>query len=264
MRQLAKRLGMTADWLYQDPWPALEKAFAHTYRDGGLQKILAGEVLEVKLRPNDAYQTPSDKIEFAATGSLNEATPLPTQLPLPRSGSWLVLLNSSTAKYTHSQFTDVFGPIPQVVWVHPADAGQRSIKDNDRVAVFNELAVVTLHAKVTDKVLTGTLWAPRPLTGLNGVPLNALVPGDFSSYRRRAHIQFRKSGNQASDGVFGKWRIRPLGGNAREVMVRRCDYASSYFFVDISSCCPVGTILFLQLSQCFFQNGEPLFVFGVS
>jgi anaerobic selenocysteine-containing dehydrogenase len=33
------------------------------------------------------------------------------------------------------------------------------------------------NAKVTDKVLTGTLWAPRPLTGLNGVPLNALVPG---------------------------------------------------------------------------------------
>ncbi len=45
------------------------------------------------------------------------------------------------------------------------------------VAVFNELATVTLRAKVTAKVPTGTLWAPRPLTGLNGVPLNALVPG---------------------------------------------------------------------------------------
>ena len=35
-------------------------------------------------------------------------------------------------------------------------------------------------------------------------------------------------------------------------------------FVASSSCCQAGAILFLQLSQCFFQNWEPLFVFGVS
>ncbi len=177
MQQLAKRLGLTAGWLYEDPWAALEKALAHTYREGGLKNVLAGEVLEVALRPNDAYQTPSGKIELAATASNGESTPLPTQQPLPHADAWLVLLNSSVAKYTHSQFTDVYGPIPQVVWVHPEDAGQRSIKENDLVAIFNELATVTLHAKVTAKVPTGTLWAPRPLTGLNGVPLNALVPG---------------------------------------------------------------------------------------
>ena len=81
------------------------------------------------------------------------------------------------ANYTHSQFTDVFGPIPQVVWVHPEDAANRSITDNEVVAVFNELATVTLRANLTDRVLPGNLWAPRPLIGLNGVPLNALIPG---------------------------------------------------------------------------------------
>ena len=177
MQQFAKRLRLTDGWLYVDPWAALEKTLAHTYREGGVKHLLAGEVLEVKLRPNDAYQTPSGKIEFAATASQGGSTPLPIQHPLPRAGSWLVLLNSSVANYTHSQFTDVFGPIPQVVWVHPEDAAHRSIEDNDVVAVFNELATVTLRAKVTDRVLPGTLWAPRPLTGLNGVPLNALVPG---------------------------------------------------------------------------------------
>ena len=145
----------------------------------GLKNLLAGEVLEVKLKPNEAYQTPSGKIEFAATLSPAGAAPLPTQQTLPSAESWFVLLNSSTAKYTHSQFTDVYGPIPQVVWVNPEDAGQRSIEENDLVAVFNELATVTLYAKVTAKVPSGTLWAPRPLTGLNGVPLNALVPGIF-------------------------------------------------------------------------------------
>ena len=177
MRQLAKRLGLTADCLCEDPWAALDKTFAHTYRKGGVKHLLAGEVLEVKLRPNDAYQTPTGKIEFAATVSQSGATPLPIQHPLPCAESWLVLLNSSVANYTHSQFTDVFGPIPQVVWVHPEDAAHRSIGENEVVAVFNQLATVTLRAKVTDRVLPGTLWAPRPLTGLNGVPLNALVPG---------------------------------------------------------------------------------------
>jgi anaerobic selenocysteine-containing dehydrogenase len=177
MQQLAKRLGLTADWLYEDPWAALEKALAHTYREGGLHNLLSGEVLELKSRPNQVYQTPSGKIEFAVTVSHDASTPLPTQHPLPREKTWLVLLNSSTPKYTHSQFTDVYGPIPKVVWVHPKDAGQRAIEKNDVVAVFNELATVTVHATVTDRVLPGTLWVPRPLIGINGVPLNALVPG---------------------------------------------------------------------------------------
>ncbi len=177
MQRLAKRLGLTADWLYEDPWTALEKALAETYREGGLKNILAGDVLEMKLPPSDVYQTPSGKIEFAATATHAGAAPLPTQQPLPSAASGFVLLNSSIAKYTHSQFTDVYGPIPQVVWIHPQDAAAQRIAENDRVAVYNELATVTLHAKVTAKVAPGTLWAPRPLTGLNGVPLNALVPG---------------------------------------------------------------------------------------
>jgi anaerobic selenocysteine-containing dehydrogenase len=177
MRQLAKRLGLTADWLNQDPWAALEKALAHTYRNGSLQNLLAGEMLEVNLQPINAYQTPSAKIEFAATALHGGSTPLPTQQPLPAADAWMVLLNSSVTHYTHSQFTDVYGPIPEVVWVHPEDAEQRAIEEKGVVAVFNELATVTVYAKVTDRVLPGTLWAPRPLTGLNGVSLNALVPG---------------------------------------------------------------------------------------
>ncbi|WP_372681229.1 molybdopterin-dependent oxidoreductase [Desulfosarcina sp.] len=177
MQRLAERLGLTADWLYEDPWEALEKTLGHTFREGGVKQLLAGEVLEVKRRPNDAYQTPSGKIELAATVSHAGSTPLPVQHSLPLEESWMVLLNSSVANYTHSQFTDVFGPIPPVVWVHPDDAANRSIEENDVVAVSNELALVTVRAKVTDRILPGTLWAPRPLTGLNGVPLNSLVPG---------------------------------------------------------------------------------------
>jgi hypothetical protein len=37
--------------------------------------------------------------------------------------------------------------------------------------------LMSLLAKVTDKISIGTFWAPRPLTGLNGEPLNSLAPG---------------------------------------------------------------------------------------
>lgn len=177
MRQLAGRLGLTDPWLYEDPWTALDKTLEKTYRQGGLTDILAGEVLEVRLRSNRTYQTPSGKIEFAATSPPGGTASLPEQHPLPTAGSGFILLNSAIANYTHSQFTDVYGPIPQVVWIHPQDAGRLSIGNHDRVEVFNGLATVTLHAKVTTRVPEGALWAPRPLTGLNGVPLNALVPG---------------------------------------------------------------------------------------
>jgi len=177
MRQLANRITMDAPWLHEEPWAALEKALAHAYREGGLNDILAGEVLRMNLRPADQYPTPSGKIEFAATSTPNDAAHLPTQHPLSTEQDDFVLLNSASANYTHSQFTDVYGPIPPIVWIHPEDAGRLAIADNACVAVFNDLATVTLHARLTDKVLPGTLWAPRPLNGLNGVPLNALVPG---------------------------------------------------------------------------------------
>jgi anaerobic selenocysteine-containing dehydrogenase len=79
--------------------------------------------------------------------------------------------------HLYSQFTDVYGPIPQIVWINPKDASKIGILDGEIVAIFNELGAVTLKAEITDKVSMGTLWAPRPLIGLNGFPLNTLAPG---------------------------------------------------------------------------------------
>ena len=70
----------------------------------------------------------------------------------------------------------MYGPIPQVVWIHPEDARRLDIEGDDVVTLHNALAKVTLRAEVTDRIAEGCLWAPRPLIGLNGVPLNSLVP----------------------------------------------------------------------------------------
>ncbi len=177
MQQLADRLKIDVPGLQADPWAVLESALAHTFRSGGLPELLGGEMLQVQLRPADSYQTRSGKIEFASASASGVAAPLPTQLPVSKTENEFVLLTSATANYTHSQFTDVYGPIPPRVWIHPADAARLAIKDDVLVSLSNDLAAITLHARVTGKVLPGSVWAPRPVAGLNGVPVNALVPG---------------------------------------------------------------------------------------
>jgi len=178
MQELAKKIKNTEAWLFEDPWQSLDKAFKDTYKNGQLKDILEGEVLEIGLKPLNRYQTPSEKIEFSASTALDiGVSRLPFQEELESDEQSFVLLNSAIPKYTHSQFTDVYGPIPEIVWINPKDAEKLGIQDGKIVEVFNDFGNVVLKAKVTDKISIGTFWAPRPLTGLNGEPLNSLAPG---------------------------------------------------------------------------------------
>ena len=122
------------------------------------------------------YQTPSGKIEFCSVKAEElGVTQLPSQLPHEVGEGWFILLNSSTANYTHSQFRDVYGPIPQIVWINPRDADELSVEDGEYVTLFNDLGEVTVQGVVTEKVSRGILWSPRPLTGCDGNPLNSLA-----------------------------------------------------------------------------------------
>ena len=178
MTELARRLGRDEPWLYQDPWRELAHASRDSFVSGGLPELLAGKVLKLKAKPRREYQTPSGKIEFSSQSAAPlGACPLPRQEPLPGEDGWFVLLNSASAKYTHSQFTDVYGPIPALVWINPLDAAELGIGQGEEVCLRNESARVVLRAELTGKIGRGSLWAPRPCQGLNGEPLNALAPG---------------------------------------------------------------------------------------
>jgi anaerobic selenocysteine-containing dehydrogenase len=180
MRELARKLSLKEKWLFEEPWKALQKCLSNSYQEGDLQDILDGAVLQLKLRSNKEYQTPSGKIEFAASKAAEiGAAALPFQDPIEHGDEWFTLLNSSISKYTHSQFTDVYGPIPQIVWINPKEAANREIRDGDLVEIYNELGSVLLRAKLTEKTSPGNLWAPRPLIGLDGSPLNILAPGAY-------------------------------------------------------------------------------------
>ena len=179
MQQLAKRIGCGDPWVFEDPWQALEKAMTEAFENGRFDDLLKGEILKLRQRSINEYQTPSGKIElYSSKASEIGASPLPVQLPLDESEGWFTLLNSSLPNWTHSQFRDVYGPIPEVVWINPVDANSRGIKNRDDLTLFNELGTLTVEAIVTEKVSKGVLWSPRPLTGKNGVPLNSLASGN--------------------------------------------------------------------------------------
>jgi anaerobic selenocysteine-containing dehydrogenase len=179
MQQLAERICCEEPWVFEDPWQALEKASVEAFENGSFDDLLKGAVLKLKQRPTNEYQTPSGKIELYSSKALEMgAHPLPTQVPLDEEEHWFTLLNSALPNWTHSQFRDVYGPIPQVVWINPADADNLGVKNGGDVTLFNDQGALTIEAIVTEKVSKGVLWSPRPLTGKNGVPLNSLAPSN--------------------------------------------------------------------------------------
>jgi anaerobic selenocysteine-containing dehydrogenase len=179
MQQLAERLGCSESWLFEDPWQALEKTAMKAFESGRFDDLFNGAILKLRQRPINEYQTPSGRIElYSSKAHEIGASPIPVQLPLNENENWFTLLNSSLPSWTHSQFRDVYGPIPEIVWINPVDAESLGIKNGDDVTLFNELGALTVEAITTGRVSRGVLWSPRPLTGKNGVPLNSLAPSD--------------------------------------------------------------------------------------
>ncbi|MCK5671122.1 molybdopterin-dependent oxidoreductase [Candidatus Bathyarchaeota archaeon] len=175
MRKLAELIGCKDEWLYEDTWDALRVAHEGAFIDGEFDDLFKDKVLRLKPRPNEKYQTPSGKIEFYSTKALEQGLmPLPNQ-PEHLDDGWFTLLNSALPKWTHSQFRDVYGPMPEIVWINPDDALALSVADGDLVKVYNELGELELKAIVTKDVSRGVLWSPRPLVDKKGTPMNLLA-----------------------------------------------------------------------------------------
>jgi anaerobic selenocysteine-containing dehydrogenase len=179
MRQIAERVGGFEPKLFEEPLLALKKATTGAFENGSFDELFNGTILKLRQRPANEYQTPSGKIELYSSGAIGiGANPLPAQLPLSFNENWFTLLNSALPSWTHSQFRDVYGPIPQIVWINVFDAKNLEIENGQNVSLFNGSGEVTVEAVVTNKVSRRVLWCPRPLTGKNGVPLNSLSSSD--------------------------------------------------------------------------------------
>ena len=176
MTELIKKLGLSVDWLHEDPWKALEKAFEGALETGTFKDLLDGKTLLLKPRLQDRYQTPSGKLEFYSSRA--EAAgihPLPQHHPPELSPDDFYLINTATRKYTNTQFTEIHGPIHRIVLMNPEDAKRLGITDEQEVTIENDLGKLTLQARLSGSVPPGVLWSPRQLTGICGNPMNTIT-----------------------------------------------------------------------------------------
>ncbi len=176
MQEIAERLSLTEDWLYEDAWGVIELALEDALERDGFESLRSGEMVKLKTRPEDTYSTPSGKIEFYSSRAAKKGlSPLPVQTPLRTEEREFILLTSATPKYTSTQFQEVYGPIPAVVAMNSQDAERLGIEDGQVIMLANDRGRVQVKAAVSDTVPKGVVWSPRQSEGLAGEPQNCLM-----------------------------------------------------------------------------------------
>ncbi len=172
-RRLANSLGINDGYL-ENPWRRL------SIDTGGLVDIARQlRIVEIPYRRLDEYQTPSGKIEFySQRAPIRGYSPLPEPLPPRVPEGYLVLVSGAHPLYTHSQFEDVYGRIPSIVFISVEDARQYELENNDLVEIYNEKGRVFMRAKITNQVPQGIIFVYRSAWTLDNNRINKLVdPG---------------------------------------------------------------------------------------
>ncbi|MCG6909313.1 MAG: molybdopterin-dependent oxidoreductase [Deltaproteobacteria bacterium] len=178
MQTLAEKLRLGEDWLYQDPVDALQEVMANAFESGCFQDLLKGRRLRFKRLPPGEYRTPSGKIEFWSTMAEEAGhAPLPRQAELPSGDASFTYITSAVPEYTHTQFQEVYGPIPAVVDIHPRTASRLNIEAGQRVALKSAVGSIVLKARLSERVPEDVLWSPREMLDLDGRPQNRIVDG---------------------------------------------------------------------------------------
>jgi anaerobic selenocysteine-containing dehydrogenase len=173
MNNLAHNLNCP-EWVTENCWDIIRTAFENSFEKGSFSDLKEGKLITLKMRPENEYQTPSKKIEIYSTRAEKGVTPLPYQHSTDTNGFFM--LNSALKKYTHTQFQDVFGVIPPLVFINVKDALKIGINDSDIVEVYNELGSIHLKAVISVSVPPGVVWVPRQGKDIRGVPQNCIVP----------------------------------------------------------------------------------------
>ncbi|MFX1514536.1 MAG: molybdopterin-dependent oxidoreductase [Promethearchaeota archaeon] len=177
MRELAKKLAITEKWVYEDPWEAVRKALKKSFKNGTFEDLLNGKIVELECRHPNHYQTPTKKIEFYSKKAEGlDSFPLPVYHPLNISKKEFIMLNSSLLKYTHTQFREVYGPIPAIVWINPKDSYALGIKNGDLIRLYNKQGSILVKTEISENIPLGVLWSPKLLIGLSNKSQNILTP----------------------------------------------------------------------------------------
>jgi anaerobic selenocysteine-containing dehydrogenase len=177
MQALATRLRLEHPVLSEDPWQALEHAFADTLENGGWQALLSGTLLRLRVKPLARYTTPSGKIELSASQAAGlDADALPQQTEPGRTAdNAFTLLASATANYSHTQFQEVYGAIPTRAVIHPHDGARLGLAEHAEVWIANDRGRMRAVISLSDQVPPGVVWMPRQSEDADGNAQNSLT-----------------------------------------------------------------------------------------
>ena len=184
---LAEKLGLSGfneytedEWLRGVVKGGPDIADYDEFRKKGVQKARQdGPYVAFKEQIEDPaknrFPTPSGKIEIfsqrLADKNMADEPSVPKYIetwesrndPLAKKFP-LQLITSHIKRRAHSQFEN----IPwlrelqrQAMWLHPADAAARGIKDGDMARVFNDRGQMLIRAKVTERIMPGVVDVPQ-------------------------------------------------------------------------------------------------------
>lgn len=176
-QEIAKRLNLEEDLIYEDPLKALEKTLENAFENGSFKELLEGKILKLKQKPKDHYPTPTGRIEFySRKAEILGLNPLPKFDGIGLGDDEFILLNGSHPKYTNSQFREVYGSIPPLVVMNVRDCEKLKIRDGDVIALYNEYGEVHLRVRMSKDVPSKTLWTYKMVVGVNGTSINVIIP----------------------------------------------------------------------------------------
>lgn len=191
-RRLAKRFGFTDQVFMDSDQELINQAIdlEHPAMEGRDRSALSpqspldcqfdhGGTPTPTLFRGQSPDTASGKIELYSTTLEQECGQgLPVWKPLIDNFDF-ILVSPSSEKRTNSTFGNVEGHDSDLVLeMHPNDAEERQLSDNQVVRIFNQQGNVTLPIKITDTVKPGTLYTPKGawLKSQKNT-INVLIPG---------------------------------------------------------------------------------------
>jgi len=177
MKAMAEKLEVKDPWVYADPWEEMSVGFKDAFVDGSFSDLMDGKGLQLRHKPMDEYPTGTGKIEFESTTAPEGVSPIPLQMEISVEEGEFIMLNSAIPKYTHTQFTEVYGDIPCIAWVNPDDVEEMGLDPSAKVTLYNELGEFVIDLKPTKQVSRGVIWCPREAIDSEGNHQNGLSHG---------------------------------------------------------------------------------------
>ncbi|GIX48933.1 MAG: molybdopterin oxidoreductase [Candidatus Tectimicrobiota bacterium] len=181
LRALAARLGLEGFYPWQSEEEVINAILDHPCTGhltvaelrarGGIAPLHVSPVAY----PDRRFPTPSGKVEFYSQRAAELGLPpLPIYEPPPPLPYPLTLQQGRTLTHFHA-FYDHGRALPTLarldpeprLWLSPADAAARGLREGDPIRVVNARGVFAARAQVTPRLPPGTAWIRDGWAGLN-------------------------------------------------------------------------------------------------